>query len=295
MRSILEEIHLTQAIYEALEFDPNIHPSVLSERQEAVRKKIKTLRALWHMADIERRMNIPLDLEGKSARAGRTQSRFGAFVGSKGFIASIKTATRSLSHVGTALLVLSLIGINVTGIDQALQSQQVHWDDLRVEANQAAVRASFDKLIKDNPPQDVAPDKEDNKQEQQDILNYLSRSFEKSLARSDVWRNAQRDQGVDPPLRRIFVKDQILSEVRSSTSELTAADGIPMTAYLLRPLVLRIRALSQVDHQETVLVEEETDQVEEEGEITLVHLAMAPGVRRTIDFTVLRQEGLGQV
>ena len=164
-------------------------------------------------------MNIPLDLEGRSAETARSQSRFGAFFGSKGFVASLKAASRSLSHAGTALLVLSLIGLNATGLDQTLQSQQVHWHDLRVELNQEAVRSSFDKLLKDNPPQDVAD--EEDKQDQKDIVNYLARSFETSLARSDVWRDAQRDDDkhVDPFIRSFVVKNQILTEVHSSTSE----------------------------------------------------------------------------
>ena len=145
---------------------------------------------------------------------------------------------------------------------------------------------SFDKLIKDNPPQDVAPDKEDNKQSNKTFL-IISPAVSKNLLRGPMFGGMPNEIKASILRSGAFSsRIKFFPRFAAVHRKLTAADGIPMTAYLLRPLVLRIRALSQVDHQETVLVEEETDQVEEEGEITLVHLAMAPGVRRTIDFTV---------
>jgi hypothetical protein len=77
MLEIRAKIQATQAAFDAVDADPQIHPSVKQEQKERLRDHIKALREIWLIADFERRMNLTLDFTGKSGPDSGSQSKFG--------------------------------------------------------------------------------------------------------------------------------------------------------------------------------------------------------------------------
>jgi hypothetical protein len=219
MLEIVAHVQQLQMAYDAIEFGRISYGPDNEQKKLALKNQIKKLRELSRTLDLERRINLALDLNGEPEANSKSGGKFKTFFLSKGFLASTKTASRSLTLAGTVLMILSLVGVSGSSVTNSLKANEVYWSDLHVAANQKKVLDSYDKLLRDNPPVADQPQQDEDKKEDDALLNHLARRFEQSLAKADLWRYAQTASFTNSVDRRNSIRSQILGEVRNSTSE----------------------------------------------------------------------------
>lgn len=211
MNELRQRIQAAQIAFDKL--DPSVvNPTKeMLFAREVLGLEIKKLRELWHGADLERRVYHRLSSGDEKDYSASRSHTFVSVLGSKGFLATLQSASRTLTNVGLVLLFLSLVGLNTPLLDGALANRILHLSELQVKATQKEAKESFDKLIAENSDGGKKPDKDD-----QEAADGLSRRFERAFSSSHIWYVPPQSAGRDRAVRVSLVREQILHQARKN-------------------------------------------------------------------------------
>lgn len=183
----------------------------LAIRQGELHAEIEKLRIEFRNADLRRRTSFVPPVE--EAKEAESNSQLPRFFASKGFLRTLEGTSRSLGYVGTVLLVLSVIGVNVPVLDRALANRVLHLNELQVELNRNEAQRSFAKVMaeeRDNGGQQIT-------QEDSRVIEEVAHLFEQFFTSSnDLQKEKDDDNNHVPFLTRSgSVRDHIVMEFRA--------------------------------------------------------------------------------
>ena len=182
--------------------------------------------------DVHRRMHLDLDPEQVLGPPPRTwQQKLATFFVSQGLLGSLQGVSRGLFVAGMALLVPSLLGVQLPFVTEAIASRELRLADLQVQASQREARAEWERAMAAPPAAALPPD--DSGDDEQ-ALNALSRHYEDGFAELLSRRVALRPSVVS--LRTQATRKQILDVVARDSAghvgaipSLSEADGLDDT------------------------------------------------------------------
>lgn len=192
------------------------------EKRQALLLLIQSLEQRWHAIDWERRMDFTWgpDLDEPSKTNNTVSTRVRTFLISVGLFDSLKAVSRTLTYAGTALLFLSLLGINAPAIDYVFESRQVRLEELQVKASQEEARSSLARVQEDqNDGGKKQQDKED-----EDTLDQVAHQFEMHFAASHTWHPTGTSPGTTAGVRNDVVRSQILENFKKGSPQESGID-----------------------------------------------------------------------
>jgi hypothetical protein len=192
------------------------------EKRQALLLLIQSLEQRWHAIDWERRMDFTwdTDLDEPSKTHTTASAKARTFLISAGLFDSLKAVSRTLTYAGTALLFLSLLGINAPAVDYVFESRQVRLEELQVKASQEEARSSLARVQREqNDGGKRERDKED-----EEILNQVAHQFEMTFATSHTWHPTYTSPETTTRVRNTLVRNQILENFKKGSPQGAEAD-----------------------------------------------------------------------
>jgi hypothetical protein len=209
MKEILREIEEREQRVRRLEQSWVRSDDELAARKTELGREADALRARLREADARRRARP------EPASASEHDGRARRFFASKGFLKTLEGTTRSLGYVGTVLLVLCVLGVNVPVLQRALANRAIHLSELQVEASKDEALRSFNRVMAE---EEAAP--KQLSEEDRRAVEEAARLFEQAFTSSKELRQEDEDKDDDDRTHVVFVtrshvaRDQIVADFR---------------------------------------------------------------------------------
>jgi hypothetical protein len=186
----------------------------LAVRKRDISREVERLNALLREADVRRRASAETPAEEDAASGSYPRLR--RLFASKGFLKTLEGTTRSLGYLGTVLLVLCVVGVNVPVLHGALADRALRLSELQVEASKDEARRSFDRVTAEEGVGTPAPLTDEDRR----MVREAARLFEQAFTSSNDLRKRKDEDDDDNKSRAVFytrsflVRDQIVGDFR---------------------------------------------------------------------------------